>query len=146
MVSEIRSPICIQIPVSILPEMIRNSARVMNRIGIVVQILSSLVFDFSSSIFSRVSTDICSRILPVSGINEHSMLLTGSSVGGITNEPLIRTEVIKEFSFFLFLRELIIFCTEITPSKNRGYLRFILYMVNIFYSVYALNYQVYYES
>ena len=111
-------PICIQIAVSILPEKIRNSARAMNRTGIAVKILSFLAFDFSSSVFSRVSTDICSRTFPVSGIKEHSMLLTGSSVGEIASKPQIRTEVIKEFSFLFFLRELITFSTEMTPSQK----------------------------
>jgi len=104
----------------------------MNRTGIAVTTLSFLIFDFSSSVFSRVSTDICFRTFSISGIKEHSVLLTDSSVCEIAGKPQIRTEVIKEFSFFLFLRELITFSTEMTPSQNRGYVTFMLYIINFF--------------
>jgi hypothetical protein len=42
----------------------------MNRTGIAVKIRSFLAFDFSSSVFPRVSTDNWSEASPISGIKE----------------------------------------------------------------------------
>jgi hypothetical protein len=68
-----------------------------------------LAFDFSSSVFPRISTDIWSRASPISGIKEHSMSLMGSSMRETASKPRVGTEVIREFSFFSSFKEIIYF-------------------------------------
>src|SRR5664280_1502497 len=70
---------------------------------------------------SRFLAYICAGACPIPVDEENSSLLTDAAAGEIVSKVRIRAEMmIRKFSSFRFLWDLISFCTEGTPFSNRG--------------------------